>query len=125
MAGDAAVVQYPKRFTLPDESEDLDRAITLLEKLGSKLGPEGTLYAIKQAVSAALSLSDEDLSEVMDEVEAKLAESPKAAPAAAQPNNEDIHGNQQHGPQQQQPGNQLPAESDVGSAAASAADATD
>lgn len=84
MDGGAAVVQYPKRFTLPDESEDLDRAITLLEKLGSKLGPEGTLYAIKQAVSAALSLSDEDLGEVMDEVEAKLLVKP-SAPVAPKP----------------------------------------
>lgn len=66
-------VTYPKRFTLPDSSEDLERALSLLREVGSKLGPEGFTLAMRQALDAALSLSDDELACVLDEVRARLA----------------------------------------------------
>ena len=65
-------VQYPQRFTLPDASEDLDRAVLLIEKLGDRLGAEGMLAAVRQALTSALALSDEDLAKVLADVRKRL-----------------------------------------------------
>lgn len=65
-------VTYPKRFTLPDLSEDLNRALALLSspvELGAKL----KVAAIRQAADAALSLSDEALEEALADVAELLA----------------------------------------------------
>jgi hypothetical protein len=84
-----AQVTYPKRFTLPDASEDLDRALLLLRDLGAKLGPEGTLRAIRQATDAALSLSDDELATVVEEARVRLeaagARTPTPAPIGVAP----------------------------------------
>lgn len=75
-------VTYAKRFTLPDLSEDLDRALKLLAaplEIGAILKRE----AIRQAANAALSLSDQDLSEALDEVDAILDAQAEAARNAA------------------------------------------
>lgn len=81
-------VTYPKRFTLPDSSEDLERALSLLREVGSKLGPEGFTLAMRQALDAALSLSDDELGCVLDEVRARLAgpdpDRTEGAPAGAE-----------------------------------------
>lgn len=70
-------LNYPKRFVLPDASEDLARAILLLQTIKDDLGPEGTLAAIRQALNASLSLSDEELTRMVDEVRAKLLGGPQ------------------------------------------------
>lgn len=81
-----ASVQYGKRFTLPDASEDLDRAVTVLKDVASLLGPGGVEASVRQALSAALSLSDDELAKVMAEVRAKLAPKPvPVEPPAANP----------------------------------------
>jgi hypothetical protein len=69
----AITVTYPKRFTLPDLKEDLDRALALLSA-PAEIGPVLRAEAIRQAASAALSLTDERLDEAMEPVEAALAE---------------------------------------------------
>ncbi len=74
-----ATVTYPARFTMPDLSEELDKAIALVASLGEQLGPLGVEAAVRQAVSAAMSLSDADLTAVMKEVRALLTK-PKAPP---------------------------------------------
>lgn len=62
-------VTYAKRITLPDPSEDLTRALTLATA-PVEIGPEARTLAIVQAIDAALSLSDDKLSAITDEVRA-------------------------------------------------------
>lgn len=59
---------YPKRFTLPDSVEDLANALTLLDpaKMPLEIGPDGKIAAAKQALAAALSLSDEDTATIIE-----------------------------------------------------------
>jgi hypothetical protein len=66
-------LNYPKRYVLPDASEDLARAILLLQTLKDDLGPAGAMAAIRQALNASLSVSDEELNKMMDEIRLKLA----------------------------------------------------
>lgn len=56
-------VAYPKRITLPDQTEDLARAIQLLT-MPVEIGAEARALAVIQAVDAALSLPDDKLSEI-------------------------------------------------------------
>ncbi|MBL0219650.1 MAG: hypothetical protein IPQ07_38020 [Myxococcales bacterium] len=68
MPGEATSVTYPKRFTLPSPADDLARAILLVQTFGEKIGPDGVIAATKAALDAALSLSDDQLREIMDGV---------------------------------------------------------
>lgn len=70
-------VSYPQRYVLGDPSELLAAAVLLLQALGDRLGASGTTEALRQAVSAALSLDDATLARVVAEVEEK-ASSPSA-----------------------------------------------
>lgn len=71
--GDALVIEYPTRFVLPDPSEDLARAVTLLGiRSTTDLGDEATVDAIRQALVAALpALSPERLEQIMADVRAR------------------------------------------------------
>lgn len=73
--GDALVVEYAKRFVLPDPSEDLARAVTLLGMRSSTdLGDEATVEAIRQALIAALpALSPDRVEEIMADVRTRYA----------------------------------------------------
>lgn len=64
-------VTYPKRFTLPDVSEDLARALSVLT-VSVDLGNEAKLAAIRQMLDAALSLADDELDVILDEIRARL-----------------------------------------------------
>lgn len=68
----AVAVAYPKRFTLPDLTEDLNRALALL---GSpvEIGAPLKVAAVRQAADAALALTDEELDAAMAAVEDLLA----------------------------------------------------
>ncbi len=59
---------YPKRFTLPDSVEDLANALALLDpsKMPLEIGPDGKIAAAKQALGAALSLSDAETASIID-----------------------------------------------------------
>lgn len=72
------VLSYPKRFVLPDLGEDLARAVLLTETWGSQLGQEGTIAVLRQAINAALSLSEDQVNRLIDEIKSKLAQ--EAAP---------------------------------------------
>jgi hypothetical protein len=65
-------VSYPKRFVLADASEDLARAVLLLQTLANELGTEGKIEAAKQAINAALTLSQDRLEEIITEVRNNL-----------------------------------------------------
>jgi hypothetical protein len=68
----AISVSYPKRFTLPDLSEDLDRALKLLTS-PVDIGTTLKASAVRQAANAALALSDEELTEAVKEIADRLA----------------------------------------------------
>lgn len=80
-AAAAPTITYPTRYTLPDSSEDLDRAITLLREVATRLGPEGVIATVRQALDAALSLSEAELERLVEEVRERMAAA-AAAPAA-------------------------------------------
>lgn len=67
-------VSYPKRYVLPDAGEDLARAVMVLQTLDTKLGPQAEVAAIRQALDAALSLSDDELEGIVTEIEGKFAQ---------------------------------------------------
>lgn len=69
---DDFTVSYPKRFVLADASEDLARAVLLLQTLANELGTEGKIEAAKQAINAALTLSQDRLEEIITEVRNNL-----------------------------------------------------
>lgn len=71
---------YPKRFVLPDPASDLSRALLLLTSIGGELGPEGTRAAIRAALDAGLSLSDDQLTAIMDGIKAQTAVTPEVQP---------------------------------------------
>lgn len=62
-------VAYAKRITLPDPSEDFTRALTLVTA-PIEIGVEARALAVVAAIDAALSLSEEQLAKVTDEVRA-------------------------------------------------------
>lgn len=68
-----AVITYPSRYTMPDVAEELDKAIAFLATFGPNIGPEGMAAVVRQAVTAAMSLSDADVAKIMSEVQTKLA----------------------------------------------------
>jgi hypothetical protein len=59
--GATASLSYPKRYTLPDSSEDLARAVLLLQSFWDELGQDGKAQVVRQALNAGLSLSDQDV----------------------------------------------------------------
>ncbi len=69
-----ATATYPKRFTLPDSVEDLANALALLDpqKMPLEIGVAGKLAAVRQALAAALSLSDTQAEEILAEIKATL-----------------------------------------------------
>jgi hypothetical protein len=58
-------VTYPKRITLPDPAEDLARALTILTA-PVEIGAEARSLAVGQAINAALPLTDEQLSSIVE-----------------------------------------------------------
>ena len=68
---------YPRRYTLPDSSEDLARAVLLLQSFWDELGLEGKSQVVRQALNAGLSLSDQDVDTIMAEVRASLEPDPQ------------------------------------------------
>jgi hypothetical protein len=73
MKSAAGAVKVYKAVAEQERALDLERALSLLREVGSKLGPEGFTLAMRQALDAALSLSDDELGCVLDEVRARLA----------------------------------------------------
>jgi len=72
--GDAELrVTYPKRITLSDPLEDLQRALQLLSA-PVEIGTIARREAVKQLADSALSLDDARLSEVSDEIDAIYSE---------------------------------------------------
>lgn len=68
VSSDEITVTYPKRITLPDQSEDLTRALALLAA-PIEIGASAKIAAVRQAVDSALALSDEQLAAIVDEIE--------------------------------------------------------
>lgn len=66
-------VTYPKRITMPDPSEDLDRALRLL-MAPVEIGTIARREAVKLAADSVLSLNDETASQVSDELESIYSE---------------------------------------------------
>lgn len=68
-------VTYPKHFTLPDMTENIANALSVLglKDLDVDIGPEAKLKAILQVISSGLSLSDEALSQIEAWLRANLA----------------------------------------------------
>lgn len=77
---------YPQRFVLGDTTELLDAALSVLDKLSTRLGPAGITAAVRQALVSALTLDDAQVEAVMAEVEAKLnpTSTPTTQPQAPQ-----------------------------------------
>lgn len=63
----ALAVSYPKRITMADPSEDLTRALTLLTA-PVETGPEARALLVRQALDAALPLSDEELTALYEQI---------------------------------------------------------
>lgn len=61
-------VQYAKRFTLPDPSEDLTNALRCLKEIPIEIGVEAKLAVIRRIFDAALSASDEELNTWVAEI---------------------------------------------------------
>jgi len=72
LAGEAVEpkVSYPKRFTLPDPSEELASALSVLKDVPVEIGPVPKARAVVQALRAALGLSDEEATEYLDQLTA-------------------------------------------------------
>jgi len=68
---DAITVTYPKRFTLPDLTADLDRALKILAA-PFEIGKTARIAAQMQAINASIVLSDEQQTAVREEIEAML-----------------------------------------------------
>lgn len=68
-----APATYPKRFTLPAPADDLARAILLMMNFGPKMGAVGITATMRAAIDAALSLSDEQINAIMEDVQETLA----------------------------------------------------
>lgn len=65
----ALSVSYPKRITMSDPAEDLARALTVLAA-PVEVGPKARAMLVRQVLDSSLSLSDEELSERYEEIEA-------------------------------------------------------
>ncbi|HEY6015651.1 MAG TPA: hypothetical protein VIU16_02605, partial [Gaiellaceae bacterium] len=83
-ASEDASVAYPKRFTLPDSTEDLAAALQLLTQSPVELGVKAKVALVRKALDAVLAIPDEDLSEMVDEVAALLEQDMAEADAAQQ-----------------------------------------
>jgi len=79
-------VSYPQRHVLGDPSELLAAAVLLLQQVGDRMGAEGTVEAMRQAISAALALDDATLTRVMAEIRARVEEpTPEQSPGTSAP----------------------------------------
>lgn len=67
-------VTYPSRYTLPDLSADLDRALRLLRDSPVEIGSTARLLATQQAIDAAVPLTDAQRAQVADQLTVLLAE---------------------------------------------------
>jgi hypothetical protein len=70
LAGEPTVPQvtYPSVFTLPDPSEDLANALSILKDMPVEIGVEPKARAVVQALRAALSIGDDDAQRMMHEL---------------------------------------------------------
>lgn len=66
------VVTYPSRYTLPDLSADLDRALRLLRDSPVEIGATARLLATQQAIDAAVPLTDAQRAAIGDQLVALL-----------------------------------------------------
>jgi hypothetical protein len=66
----ATVITYPKTFSIPQTTEDIVNAQSLLSI--PFLSNEGKIAALRQIASVALSASDEELSTIVETSEAVL-----------------------------------------------------
>jgi len=80
MSEQEIAITYPKVFSIPETSEDLTNALKLLDV--PFLGTEGKLSALNQALSVALSLSDEQTTSILNESKAMLEASEVTTPPA-------------------------------------------
>lgn len=82
------VLTYPKRFVLPDSAQDLASSLLAFNALWPELGPEARLKLVRAVFDSALSLSDDELTQVVVETRAKLstpAPTTQPKPAAGAP----------------------------------------
>lgn len=68
-----ATATYPKRFVLPSPDADLKRIIDFVAAFGGNLSTEARQAAIRQAMEAALRLSDEELATLSASIAALAA----------------------------------------------------
>jgi hypothetical protein len=61
-------VEYGKRFTLPDQAEDLNSSLRLLKEMPIEIGAEAKERVVRKAIDAVLALSDEEMARVMAEI---------------------------------------------------------
>jgi hypothetical protein len=73
-ATEDASVEYAKRFTLPDPTEDLAAALQLLTQMPVEIGVEAKVAATGKALEAVLALSDEKMQAVLDEIRGYLTQ---------------------------------------------------
>lgn len=71
-AREPAKVAYAKRFTLPDATEDLAAALQLLTQSPIELGVEAKVALVRRCLDAVLSLPDEQLTAMVDEIRSML-----------------------------------------------------
>lgn len=64
--------KYPKRFNLPDSSQDLARAMLALNSIGDIMEEDGKLAIIRQILDSALSLSEDELNNIVKKVKENL-----------------------------------------------------
>lgn len=69
----APTVTYPKRFTLPDSAQDLASSLLAFNALWNDIGTEAKLKLVRAVFDSALSLSDDELSRLVEETRAKLS----------------------------------------------------
>lgn len=76
---------WPKRFVLPSPSEDLKRLVDFVSTFGTDLSPQAREEVLRQAMEAAMRLSDEQLADLVATIRARLAAPPTPPPAPPLP----------------------------------------
>lgn len=76
-------INYPKTFSIPQTSQDLDNAMTLLSI--AFLSDEGKIAALQQVASIALSVSDDELNTIIETSAVKLNQMQVAATTPTAP----------------------------------------
>jgi hypothetical protein len=67
-----ASIAYAKRFTLPDPTEDLAAAISLLTQVPVEIGVDAKVAVVRKALDAVLALSEDEMARIVDEVRSML-----------------------------------------------------